>query len=66
MKRDPIEETEEYKNAMEEIQPILDKEFDGIYFGMCHDLWHRKTELLKKHGIEWKSPAIMNPHIMFD
>jgi hypothetical protein len=68
MKRDPIENTEKYKKAMEEVQPILDKEFppDKHYFGMCHAFWCRKAELLKKRGVKWRSPAIMNPHIMFD
>ena len=68
MLRDPIEKTKEYDEAMKKVQPILDKEFpaDKMYFGMCHAVWARKTELLKEQGIEWKSPAVMNPFIMFD
>lgn len=66
MLRDPVEKTKEYKEAMKEVQPILDKEFPTIYMGVCHAIWQRKTELLKHRGVEWKSPSIMNPHIMFD
>lgn len=69
MKRDPVEETEEYRVAMEKIFPILDKEFpkdSPIMMGQCHILWARKKELLKKEGVDWKTPAEMNPYIIFD
>jgi hypothetical protein len=71
MLRDPIEATQEYKDAIEKIQPKLDeisKELDerGIEMGSCHIYWARKKELLKAEGIDWKSPSEMNPHIMFD
>lgn len=71
MKRDPIEETQEFKNALKEIQPELDKlnrELDegGMHMGSCHIYWARKKELLKSHGIDWKTPAECNPYVMFD
>lgn len=68
IKRDPIEQTSEYKKAMEKIDPILDKEFpeDEIYMGRCHAYWYRKKQLLKKAGIQWRSPSEMNPNIRFD
>jgi hypothetical protein len=34
--------------------------------GVCHSYWARKKELLAKKGIEWKTPAEMNPNILFD
>ena len=68
IKRDPIEDTKEYLNAMEKVEPILNKEFpeDGWYMGMCHAYWFRKKELLKQKGIHWHSPKEMNPDIHFD
>jgi len=65
---DPVEETAEYKKAMETIQPMLDKEFPQNQYrmGLCHRIWYRKKELLKEHGIEWKSPSEMNPDTRFD
>ena len=65
---DPVEDTIEYKKAMEKIQKILDKEFpkDNYYIGMCHQIWRRKKELLAKEGIIWKSPKEMNPNCIFD
>jgi hypothetical protein len=71
MKRDPIEETEEFKNALKKIQSELDelnKELDerGMHMGSSHIYWARKKALLKAAGIDWKSPSEMNPYIIFD
>ena len=69
MLKDPVEKTIEYENAMKKIDPILDKEFPEDappVMGTCHRYWARKKELLAKHGIEWKTPAEMNPMTRFD
>lgn len=64
---DPIEDTEEYKKAMKRIQPVLDREFKGQFgLGLCHVIWHRQKELLRRCGIEWKTPAEMNRNVTFD
>ena len=56
--KDPIEKTENYKLAMEKIDPILDKEFpiNEVRYGTCYRFWQRKKELLKEQGIDWKTP----------
>lgn len=45
-------------------------EENGTYFsrmGMCHYHWGRMAELLReRYGLEWKSPAQMNPNSNFD
>lgn len=64
--RDSVEKTEEYTKAMEIIQPILDKEFPEVSLGVCHAVWARKKALLSEMGVEWNSPAEMNPDIIFD
>ena len=66
--KDEIEKTAAYQEAMKEIEPILDKEFppNKVAMGTCHRFWHRKKELLKERGIDWKSPAELNPDIRFD
>ena len=68
MLRDPVERSNEYEIAMKKIDPILDKEFpeDQVIMGTCHRYWERKKELLKKEGIEQRTPAEMNPTIRFD
>lgn len=35
--------------------------------GWCHMYWGIKKEILKNdYNIEWKSPAELNPNIMYD
>lgn len=66
IKRDPVENTEKYKKAMKEIQPILDSEFPEPYIGICHSVWCRQKKLLAERGIKWRTPQEMNPYINFD
>lgn len=63
---DPVEDTEEYKQAMERIRPVLYEEFkDQSRPDLCHDIWGRQKQLLQVIGIEWKTPAEMNQTITF-
>jgi len=71
MKKDDIEQTQEFIDAMKKIQPQLNElnerlETEGIRMGRCHRYWNGKKELLKKVGIDWKTPDECNPHIHFD
>lgn len=71
MKRDAVEKTIEYKEAMEKIQSELDElndELDkqGYGMGRCHIYWAKKKELLKQEGINWLTPAECNPYIHFN
>lgn len=34
--------------------------------GFCFGYWSAKTANARKHGLEWRSPHIMNPRVMFD
>jgi len=35
--------------------------------GRCHGVWKKMKEILRtEHGIEWYSPAEMNPKVAFD
>lgn len=71
MQRDPIEQTQEYKEALKIIQSELDefeKQLDAQkMMGNCHKYWRYKQYLLlTRFGIHWKSPSECNPHIIFD
>lgn len=71
MKRDPIEDSEVFLQAMTKIQPELDSLMEnldrqGYGLGSCHIYWERKKQLLREHGIDWKTPAECNPDILFD
>jgi len=35
-------------------------------FGSVHTFWHLKKEMLKAKGIEWRSPAELNPNTCYD
>lgn len=64
---DPIEDTEEYKEAMKKIQEELDERMEGIDgMGSCHIYWRHKKQLLARFRVEWKSPKECNPFVMFD
>ena len=63
--RDPVENCPEYTHAMIKVFPILDEEFNtnktpNITF------WKRKKELLAQMGVDWQSPAELNPDIIKD
>ncbi len=58
------------------VQPLIraaekaaDKELEGVprRLGFCHQYWAVKKRILKeKHGIDWHSPAELNPNTRFD
>ncbi len=68
---DPIENDPRYKSVFAGI----DAEVDEILrdhplrgrMGFCYTIWDTKKGILKqKYGIPWKTPAEINPHILFD
>ncbi len=69
-KRDPIEEY--IGPLLKSVGEQADRELtsDGVScreFGFCHWRWAvMKQILLEQHGIVWRSPAEMNPHICYD
>lgn len=60
MKFDPVEQTPEYIEAMKTIQPQLN---DMALWVSPDGIWAKKKELLKKKGIDWKTPREMNPGV---
>ncbi len=75
---DSVMETKfDAKELDPKFQPLLkavDEEVDaemqraGSFgkFGSVHTFWHLKKEKLKAKGVEWRSPAELNPHISID
>lgn len=69
LKYDPVEDSEQYLAIKSELEKKLYKKFKGELRGMgfCFMYWSAKSAMLKsEYGIEWRSPAIMNPRVMFD
>lgn len=71
IKIDEIENTQEYLNIKEELEKqiyiyIQNNKLNNK-IGACHYIWEYKKELLKmKYNIDWKSPAELNPEVIFD
>ncbi len=68
LKTDPVEYSEEYEDIIDSIDAEIDRRMEGQVRGMgaCFEIWSIKKELLASHGIEWRSPASMNPKVHFD
>ena len=66
-RHDPIEASKEFQDAydtvMEEVMARIELE-KAPY--ICHLLWGYMEEAFYIRGIQWKSPATMNPTVMFD
>ncbi len=66
---DRVEYTWDWESIALEVEERLDEILADDYKGMgfCHRYWSVKTELLRKeYGINWHSPAAMNPGVLFD
>ena len=72
MKRDKVEYSLKYllvkKKVEKRVKQILMDEYgttNGL--GMCHTYWRIKKQILRDdYGIDWCTPAEMNPGILFD
>lgn len=68
LKFDPVERSQKW----EEVIYRVEKECDEILrnepqrMGFCFVYWLTKEGVLAKYGIRWKSPAAMNPGVLFD
>ncbi|MBQ8761804.1 MAG: hypothetical protein IJZ26_00585 [Clostridia bacterium] len=69
MKIDKSEKQFWNKKKFKKVDEILKEEFKDVPkgIGFCHKIWARKKQLLKEmYGINWQSPADLNPRIIFD
>lgn len=65
---DPVERTFEWEMHAYEVECECYEALQGMPrgLGFCHTFWATQKEAWRKRGIEWKSPADMNPDVMFD
>ena len=68
LKYDPVEDTPEFQAIKDELEAkIIAKIGENSGMGYCYLYWETKRDILKKdYGIEWKSPALLNPKVRFD
>jgi hypothetical protein len=67
---DARESDPKYRHIFEEVgrEVTLEMKRKGTYmhFGSCHEFWGLKKEKLKAKGIDWRSPAELNPNTVYD
>lgn len=68
LKDDPIQATPKWEEVIYEVEKEIEKKLKNFPRGMgfCFSYWSAKKTALARRGIEWKSPALMNPGVMFD
>ena len=66
LKYDPTEDTPAFQAIKNELEAkIIAKIGPNSGMGYCYLYWETKRDILKKdYGIEWKSPALLNPKII--
>ena len=68
LRSDPVEWTARWEEVVDEADKIAYANLEDVprSMGFCHALWSERREALARFGIDWKSPRIMNPKVMFD
>jgi len=65
---DSVEKTSKYKKIVKEVEEKVVAEIgEGGYLGYCHRFWEAKQRILKEeYNMDWKTPAQLNPNVLFD
>lgn len=68
LKIDPVQATPEWEEVIYDVEKEIDEELKDEPRGMgfCFGYWSAKRAALARRGIEWNSPASMNPSVRFD
>ncbi len=63
IRHDPVEATKEYLAVIDEVEKLVD---ENKTVELCFEYWNLKAMYLSERGITWRSPAQLNPGVMFD
>lgn len=68
LKVDPVQAGQEWEEVIYKVEKEVDEQLKDEPRGMgfCHSYWSAKRAALERRGIEWRSPSVMNPRVMFD
>lgn len=68
LNHDPIEWSARWEEVIDDVDREVEKELKDFPRGMgfCHAFWPTRSSVLAKYGIEWRSPSVMNPRVLFD
>ncbi len=69
-KHDPIEWTARWEEVIDDVEEKVEADMvaEGMPRGMgfCFGYWHAKSKYLAEYDIDWRSPSLMNPGVIFD
>jgi len=68
---DPVEDRPEFQAIIDDVRAEADRRLELHPWrkgrGYCHPRWKTiKLILREEHGIHWRTPIEMNPHICYD
>ena len=65
---DPVERTPLWEEIFYEVEEECYRHLKGVPRGMgfCFGYWAEKRGVLANYGIDWQTPHMMNPRVMFD
>lgn len=67
LKFDPVERSEKWEEVIYEASEKAIQECgEPGHMGYCFGFWSALSAALAEYGIDWRSPARMNPRVMFD
>lgn len=68
LKFDPVERSERWEEIIYDVEKECDRQLkrEPRGMGFCFSYWSVKRAVLARYGIEWNSPSVMNPRVMFD
>ena len=67
LKFDPVERSEKWEEVIYEASEKAIQECgEPGHMGYCFGYWSALSAALAEYGIDWRSPARMNPRVMFD
>jgi hypothetical protein len=68
-KHDPLENDPRYHRAFQETDSKTKRKLAGVQrgLGFVHLYWQTKKQILRRdYGLDWKTPAELNPNISYD
>ena len=68
LRSDPLDSNPHFRTVMAMVDELAETETeDYAEMGGCHVFWAAKQRILKSQfGLDWQSPADLNPDVIFD
>ncbi len=65
---DPVERSERWEEVIYDVERECDERLkeERRSMGFCFGYWTTKWAVLSNYDIDWRTPSVMNPGVMFD